>query len=179
MFRTIGDQILFRRTVYPALIAASFSEQCRHYSKVRKVSPVSYVKIANRVKVNIRTAATYTLPTRLATANPLVSAEWDYERNPGHVYPKIVGCGDITPYWWRCAECGSHFKMSVEQRVLRKGGCEACKHATTTGIPQEDLLEGEEITSSAMKPEDSDELLEGETNSRRPLNIRPRPKIGD
>lgn len=68
----------------------------------------------------------YHLPTRLRTAAPEIAAEWDGEKNPGHLYPEIVGIGHMQPVWWRCAECDCSYEMSVEKRVVRGGGCPDC-----------------------------------------------------
>ena len=61
--------------------------------------------------------------TDLATINPIISLEWDYERN-GTLTPQ-----DVLPYstlavWWKCRR-GHHWKTKIQTRA--KGtGCPYC-----------------------------------------------------
>ncbi|RNF07038.1 hypothetical protein TraAM80_03672 [Trypanosoma rangeli] len=86
----------------------------------------SYIRVANRKRVEMFLAKRFHLPTRLKTAAPEIAAEWDHEKNPMHLYPEIVGIGHVAPVWWRCGACQHSFSMSVEKRVVRGGGCPAC-----------------------------------------------------
>lgn len=172
-------------------MAAGLTTQMRLRSeRVRRADRPSSIKIANKVRVNVNTAINYTLKTRLATSHPSIAAEWDFERNPGHIYPKLVGCGDITPYWWRCGDCGAPFKMSVEQRVLRHGGCSICERGRLESIADVSVgenLEGEFATATVriadayqrrQIEEDDDGQLAGERQTRRPLAMHRRQQIG-
>ncbi|PWV11039.1 hypothetical protein C3747_63g80 [Trypanosoma cruzi] len=105
----------------------------------------SYIRVANRKRVEMFLAKRFHLPTRLKTAAPEIAAEWDHEKNPMHLYPEIVGIGHVTPVWWRCVACQHSFLMSVEKRVVRGGGCPACAAAKAAGggRKEESTLEGE------------------------------------
>jgi hypothetical protein len=84
------------------------------------------IRIANRKKVEMFVGKRFHLPTRLRTAAPDIALEWDYEKNPMHLYPEIVGIGYMQPVYWVCKDCGHSFQMSVEKRVVRGGGCSEC-----------------------------------------------------
>ncbi|CCW60727.1 unnamed protein product [Phytomonas sp. EM1] len=86
----------------------------------------SYISISNRKRVEMFMGKRFHLPTRLCTAAPDIAAEWNYEKNPMHLYPEIVGIGYVMPVWWKCSACGHSYEMSVEKRVVRGGGCEVC-----------------------------------------------------
>lgn len=112
------------------------------------------IRVANRLRVERFQAVRYTLPTRLDTASPTVAEEWDYEKNPMHVYPKIVSAGSVHDVWWLCRDCGSSFAMSPEKRVLRGGSCPHCASADKERGGVVDPASREEV-----------ELLAGEKNA--------------
>ncbi|ORC93728.1 uncharacterized protein TM35_000016050 [Trypanosoma theileri] len=108
----------------------------------------SYLRVANRKRVEMFLGKRFHLPTRLQTAAPDIAQEWDHDKNPMHLYPEIVGIGYVAPVWWKCSTCQHSFSMSVEKRVVRGGGCPQCEMQETTNdiaIKEgENLLEGEE-----------------------------------
>lgn len=118
----------------------------------------------------------YHLPTRLRTAAPDIAVEWDHEKNPMHLYPEIVSIGYMMPVFWLCKECGHSYKMSVEKRVVRGGGCPLCAERATTAAMTRgaSAMEG----GGSAEGEKSPSLLPGEENAAlRPkrstmLNIR-------
>lgn len=87
----------------------------------------SHIKIANRKKVEMFIGQRFHVPTRLRNAAPDIAAEWDFDKNPGHLYPAIVGVGCMQPVWWKCQCCGFSFCMSPEKRVVRGGRCPNCQ----------------------------------------------------
>ncbi|KAG5494059.1 hypothetical protein JKF63_01893 [Porcisia hertigi] len=93
--------------------------------------PVRYksstIRIANRKKVEMFVGKRYHLPTRLRTAAPDIAVEWDYGKNPMHLYPDIVSIGYMYPVYWKCQTCANSYQMSVEKRVVRGGGCPVCE----------------------------------------------------
>lgn len=104
-------------------------------------------KIANRRSVERFHATRFIEPTRLAKAAPLIAEEWDFERNPMHVYPKLVGVGSLEKYWWACKGCGHSFEASPEKRVLRGYSCPRCdlaaKRAAEEQTHKESLISTE------------------------------------
>ncbi|KAK7196263.1 hypothetical protein NESM_000562000 [Novymonas esmeraldas] len=87
----------------------------------------SVIRIANRKRVEMFVGKRYHLPTRLRGAAPDVAMEWDYDKNPMHLYPEIVSIGYMYPVHWKCRKCDHAYSMSVEKRVVRGGGCPACE----------------------------------------------------
>lgn len=99
----------------------------------------SHIKIANRRKVEMFMGKRFHLPTRLKTAAPDVAAEWDYEKNPGHLYPALVGVGSMHVVWWKCGRCEHSYQMSVEKRVVRGKSCPLCSSVgrqETSGVQE-------------------------------------------
>ncbi|KPI84881.1 hypothetical protein ABL78_6063 [Leptomonas seymouri] len=122
------------------------------------------IRIANRKKVEMFVGKRYHLPTRLRTAAPDIALEWDYAKNPMHLYPEIVSIGYMQPVWWKCKDCEHSYKMSVEKRVVRGGGCPVCEErelsrsmAQNTALLERSLAEG---ANAERKPL----LLPGEEN---------------
>lgn len=125
--------------LFPLFVSSSFHRRVflsRHQtvcicglasSLMVSVRHASFFKIANRKKVEMFVGSRFHAPTRLKTAAPDIAAEWDWERNPGHLFPAIVGIGHMDTVWWRCGSCDTPYQMSVEKRVVRGGGCPFCK----------------------------------------------------
>jgi DNA-directed RNA polymerase subunit RPC12/RpoP len=89
---------------------------------------LSTVKIANRRRVEGFLASKYISPTRLATAAPQIAEEWNFDRNPSHIYPKLISVAALAKYWWKCSACGHSFEETTERRVLRGHGCPRCEN---------------------------------------------------
>jgi DNA-directed RNA polymerase subunit RPC12/RpoP len=65
----------------------------------------------------------------LASQDPELSKEWDYERN-GSLKPSDVAKCSLKVVWWVCAE-GHHYQASVSNRssrCARSSGCPYCHH---------------------------------------------------
>lgn len=61
----------------------------------------------------------------LATRNPELAAQWDYDKNDG-VTPRDILPGSNKKYWWVCPECGNEWQAVVGSR--NSGcGCPKCK----------------------------------------------------
>lgn len=122
------------------------------------------IRIANRKRVEMFVGTRFHLPTRLRTAAPDIAAEWDYERNPGHEYPEILGIGHMAPVWWKCGMCEHPYRMSIEKRVVRGGGCDRCAEVAETALATQPA----DVDSSGLDAEDEgmalprDSLLKGE-----------------
>lgn len=63
--------------------------------------------------------------TDLATTNPELASEWNYERNEG-LLPTDVVAGSAKRVWWRCATCGGEWQAQVVKRKMGKGVCPYC-----------------------------------------------------
>ncbi|KEG15304.1 hypothetical protein DQ04_00111040 [Trypanosoma grayi] len=104
----------------------------------------TFLRVANRKRVEMFVGKRFHLPTRLKTAAPEIAMEWDHDKNPMHLYPEIIGIGHVSPVWWKCAACQHSYSMSVEKRVVRGGGCPVCTAAAkNAAAPTEGTLEGE------------------------------------
>lgn len=130
------------------------------YTCVRYKS--SHIRIANRKKVEMFIGQRFHVPTRLRNAAPDIAAEWDFHKNPGHLYPAIVGVGCMELVWWRCHRCHFSFSMSPEKRVVRGGGCPKCRVEEQQGQKSEEGLVNsnpfdnvfQRETGSTMKQQD-------------------------
>lgn len=60
----------------------------------------------------------------LATLNPLLTEEWDYEKND--ITPFEIGVGSATRVWWRCKKCNHQWIASVVSRTRVGAGCPCC-----------------------------------------------------
>ncbi|MBQ7255157.1 MAG: zinc-ribbon domain-containing protein [Oscillospiraceae bacterium] len=59
----------------------------------------------------------------LLTINPVLAAQWDYERN--NISPTTVSPNTHKKVWWICPECGNRWKADIHHRNSGVG-CPAC-----------------------------------------------------
>lgn len=60
----------------------------------------------------------------LATTNPELLEEWDYEKNKD-ITPQTVCAGTAKKAWWRCKKCGRSWQTEIRNR--KNGmGCSVC-----------------------------------------------------
>lgn len=68
--------------------------------------------------------------TDLQTVNPVLAAEWDYEKNyplkPSEVFPHTG-----KHAWWLCSVCGYSWKAKIQNRSNGRG-CPQCSYAGTS-----------------------------------------------
>lgn len=113
----------------------------------------------------------YHLPTRLRTAAPDIAVEWDYEQNPMHLYPEIVSIGYTQPVSWQCKVCAHGYKMSVEKRVVRGGGCPRCEEGTRkASMEREAAADGEAEEMPSLLPGEENTALRPKRSTM--LNLR-------
>lgn len=60
----------------------------------------------------------------LASTNPNVANEWDYEKNIG-LLPTMISSGSNKTVWWICS-LGHEWKAVVVERAIRGTGCPYC-----------------------------------------------------
>ena len=60
----------------------------------------------------------------LETTNPLLSEDWDYEKNKG-IKPTDFVAGSKNKVWWKCHICGYQWQASIGSRNSGKG-CPSC-----------------------------------------------------
>ena len=70
----------------------------------------------------------------LATKNPPIAAEWDYERN-GALMPEQVTSKSNRIVWWRCP-AGHEYKAPVCNRTLQNQGCPQCNKERKTSAKE-------------------------------------------
>ena len=63
--------------------------------------------------------------TDLATINPTLADEWDYEKN-GALTPRMVVGGSNKKVWWICKTCSYSWKADVYSRNIVGHGCPKC-----------------------------------------------------
>lgn len=63
----------------------------------------------------------------LATVNPGLAKEWNYEKNKG-LRPEQVLAVSSKYAWWKCPKCGKEWQARIRERNLRKiaRGCRNC-----------------------------------------------------
>lgn len=95
----------------------------------------------------------------LATVNPLLVSEWDYEKND-----YLVPC-DVMPYsekkiWWVCHK-GHRWQASVSSRSAGRG-CPECNKERNTSFPEQAIFYYAKImfpdAESRYKTEENDEI---------------------
>ena len=62
----------------------------------------------------------------LATTNPDLLEEWDYEKNT--IKPTEIYAGSNLKVWWKCKEHGHSWCVPVQLRAKRGLGCPYCSH---------------------------------------------------
>ena len=70
----------------------------------------------------------------LATTNPHLLSEWDYEKNTT-ISPEMVSANSLKSVWWRCG-CGHSWKEKIQKRVFEGEGCKVCEHEFQSVLPQ-------------------------------------------
>lgn len=60
----------------------------------------------------------------LATNNPELLLEWDYEKNVD-ITPQEITVGSEKKVWWKCTE-GHSYQAMVSARTIRHTGCKKC-----------------------------------------------------
>ena len=60
----------------------------------------------------------------LASQNPQIAAQWDYDRNDGFT-PQMVTSGSQRQIWWRCS-LGHSWKAAAYARCINGVGCPVC-----------------------------------------------------
>ena len=60
----------------------------------------------------------------LKACNPVLAAEWNYERNKG-LMPNQVTMNSAKKVWWKCSKCGHEWKSTVYNRN-NNHGCPYC-----------------------------------------------------
>ncbi len=59
----------------------------------------------------------------LATTNPKLANEWDYNKN--ELRPTDITAGSNKSFWWKCSKCGNEWKAKVARRS-NGSGCPVC-----------------------------------------------------
>ena len=62
----------------------------------------------------------------LATTNPELLTEWDYERNVD-ISPNEYSKGSHKIVWWKCKKCGYEWEASIKSMINTKCNCPKCK----------------------------------------------------
>ncbi|MBR3173717.1 MAG: hypothetical protein IKF24_04240 [Eubacterium sp.] len=74
----------------------------------------------------------------LATTNPKVLEEWNYEKNV-KVSPYSVGAGTNQKVWWKCSECGNEWKSPVRAKVEGRR-CPICDERLHSSFPEKSIF---------------------------------------
>lgn len=93
----------------------------------------------------------------LATTNPELLKEWDYEKND--IKPTEVSKGSHLEVWWKCKK-GHSFKNKISTRTSLKTNCIYCAHQKTIigendlATTRPDLLKEWDYNKNTLKPQD-------------------------
>ena len=68
----------------------------------------------------------------LATTDPIIAKDWDYERNS--MLPTMVNRSSGKRVWWRC-RFGHHWSMKVSDRTVLRKGCIYCEQDFIVTLP--------------------------------------------
>ena len=60
----------------------------------------------------------------LASTNPIVASDWNYEKNNG-LLPTMITSGSNKKVWWKCS-LGHEWQAAVVERAERGTGCPYC-----------------------------------------------------
>ena len=74
----------------------------------------------------------------LATINPTIALEWNYEKNH-NITPKSITANNSRKVWWKCQTCGFEWQAIVSDRN-RGTGCPNCKKKYHTSLPEQILF---------------------------------------
>ena len=61
----------------------------------------------------------------LATINPSVAKEWNYEKN-GDLTPDMVTASSGKKVWWRCPCCGKEWQAKISDMNRKENKCSIC-----------------------------------------------------
>lgn len=74
----------------------------------------------------------------LATTDPELVVEWDYEKNTD-VQPFVVSRNSMRPAWWK-GSCGHCWKDKIHNRAVDKAGCIYCAKEYKQYLPKQIIL---------------------------------------
>ena len=74
----------------------------------------------------------------LATTNPTIASEWDYEKNYP-LTPSEVTYGSHKKVWWKCPKGHEWLCMIKERTRTRATGCPKCHSEISTSFPEQAL----------------------------------------
>lgn len=60
----------------------------------------------------------------LATTNPSILEEWNYEKNT--LLPTLLSYGSSRKVWWKCKKCGNEWEATPRNRIKGGTGCPQC-----------------------------------------------------
>ena len=72
----------------------------------------------------------------LATTNPELLKEWDYEKNI--IKPEEISRGYDKKVWWKCKKCGNSYYSSPNSRSSQNVGCKYCNGGVAKKVNQYD-----------------------------------------
>lgn len=70
----------------------------------------------------------------LATTDPQLLLEWDYEKNKG-ISPDKISRHSLKSVWWRCP-FGHSWKAKIAERAIEDKGCKVCERDYLTAFPK-------------------------------------------
>lgn len=70
----------------------------------------------------------------LATTDPELLDEWDYEKN-GEILPTAISRNSMRTVWWKCAS-GHSWRAKIADRTLEEKGCYLCEREFQSAFPQ-------------------------------------------
>ena len=74
----------------------------------------------------------------LQTVNPILSEEWDFDKNKG-ITPQSVTLHSNKKVWWRCRTCGYSWESKINDRAYGQG-CPKCSKEKRIGSFRENYV---------------------------------------
>ena len=75
----------------------------------------------------------------LKTINPILAAEWDYEKN-GILSPCDIAANSDVVVWWKCPVCHNEWKARPATRNRTGQGCPKCSKRNRTSFPEQAIF---------------------------------------
>ena len=92
----------------------------------------------------------------LATTDPELILEWDYEKN-ANVQPFAVSRNSMRSVWWK-GRCGHRWKDKIYNRVVENAGCVYCAKEYRRNFPRQTILQYAERLGVEVLFDDEDTI---------------------
>lgn len=80
--------------------------------------------------------------TKLSNTHPLLTLEWNYDKNTDST-PETISAGHDKKVWWECSQCQHSWESYVYNRTnkLRPQGCPKCAKGSTSSKGEKQIVD--------------------------------------